>query len=86
MNAVYGPVKFDIHTANEFHENSEARKDGTCYSHRRNGATQTWKRDTTRFRIPVKYGLRGYGNITELNAHEFHTPDKCNRTGNRRSY
>ena len=32
---------------------------------RRNGKTQTWKRDKTRFRIPVKYGLYGYGAIEQ---------------------
>lgn len=32
---------------------------------RRNGATRTWIRDPKRFYIPVKYGFRGYGAITE---------------------
>lgn len=32
---------------------------------RRNGATKTWKREPNRFRIPIKYGFRGYGEITE---------------------
>ena len=32
---------------------------------RRNGKTQTWKRDANRVRIPYKYGMYGYGVITE---------------------
>jgi hypothetical protein len=32
---------------------------------RRNGATQTWKREPDRYRVPVKYGLRSYGSLTE---------------------
>jgi hypothetical protein len=30
---------------------------------RRNGATQTWKTRPGEFRVPVKYGLRGYGQL-----------------------
>lgn len=38
---------------------------GKWWQLRRNGATQTWKRDAARFRIPVKFGLKGYDAITE---------------------
>lgn len=38
---------------------------GRYWKLRRNGRTQTWKRDTARFRIPVKCGFRTYGEITE---------------------
>lgn len=30
---------------------------------RRNGATQRWKRDPNRIRIPIKHGFRGTGAI-----------------------
>lgn len=30
---------------------------------RRNGATQTWKTRPGEYRVPVKYGLRTYGNL-----------------------
>jgi hypothetical protein len=33
---------------------------------RRNGATKRWKRDATRFRIPIKYGFRGTGRIEHI--------------------
>lgn len=39
---------------------------------RRNGQTQTWKKDLDRFRVPVKYGLYSYDAITNLNASYFH--------------
>jgi hypothetical protein len=48
---------------------------------RRNGKTKTWKRDPDRFRIPVKYGMRGYGYITyeQLcnNPNLVHTSEDC---------
>lgn len=39
---------------------------GNWWKVRRNGKTQTWKRDTNKFRIPVKVGLTTYGEITNL--------------------
>jgi hypothetical protein len=63
-------------TAREFHFN-ERRPNGTCYVHRRNGRTQTWKTRPGEFRIPVKYGLRDYGQITHRNADQFHLPEDC---------
>ena len=44
---------------------------------RRSGATQTWKRDPARFRVPVKYGLYESFEITERNAADFHLPEDC---------
>lgn len=65
-------------TAAEFHEN-ERRPDGTCYRHRRNGKTQTWKTRPGHFRIPVVYGLRGYGQITHETADKFHLASECDQ-------
>ena len=42
-------------------------RSGRWWRVRRNGKTQHWKRDPTRFRIPVKAGLRSYAEITETN-------------------
>lgn len=42
-----------------------AMKSGHWWDIRRNGVTQRWKRDTSRIRIPYKFGLYGYGAITE---------------------
>ena len=44
---------------------------------RRNGATQVWKRFPTRFRVPVKHGLRDYGEITDINADDWHIAADC---------
>ena len=34
---------------------------------RRNGATKVWKTRPNDFRIPIKYGFKGYGAITHQN-------------------
>lgn len=48
---------------------------------RRNGATQRWKSAIRRndFRIPVKHGLRSYGQIESntVNAEQMHTGADC---------
>lgn len=75
-------------TANEFHFENGAHKcrrvigkrggiTDTIVRVRRNGKTQTWKRDTTRFRVPIKHGMYDYGEITLDNAMNFHTPQDC---------
>ena len=43
----------------------------------RNGMTQTWKRDQTRFRVPVKHGFYEYAQITNDNAANWHTEATC---------
>jgi hypothetical protein len=62
---------------NRFHEEGARRKDGSCYVWRRNGQTQTWKTRPTAWRIPVKYGLRAYGQITESSAEAYHAESAC---------
>jgi hypothetical protein len=47
---------------------------------RRNGQTQVWKRDADKFRVPVKYGLREYSEITEQNAGDWHVAGDCEVT------
>jgi hypothetical protein len=47
------------------------------YRYRRNGNTQTWKTRPDDFRIPVKYGLYEYGNMTQDNAVNFHLASEC---------
>lgn len=64
-------------TAHEVHESGAFNVDNTCRRWRRNGATQTYKRTSTRFRFPVKYAMHGYYAITEHSAGAFHTPEEC---------
>lgn len=42
-----------------------------------NGRCQVWKTQPGRFRLPIKYGLRGYGEVTERNADIFHLAEDC---------
>jgi hypothetical protein len=40
-------------------------RNGNWWAIRRNGATKRWKRDTERFAIPIKFGLKFCGTITD---------------------
>jgi hypothetical protein len=62
-------------TANEFFSTTMTNKDKnkTPLKVRRNGKTQVWKTRPNEFRIPVKYGLYDYYNITQDNCHEWVT-------------
>lgn len=61
-------------SADMFHEPREGK---SCANWRRNGQSQTWRRSPERFRVPVKYGLYSYGQLTETNAHLLHLPGEC---------
>jgi len=67
-------------TASRFWHRDITYADGfRHYEVRRNGRTQTWKTRPGEFRIPIKIGFRGYGEITDKSAHEWSTaplPDK----------
>lgn len=41
---------------------------GNLWLVRRSGKTQTWKTRPGEFRIPIKYGFRGTGQITHENV------------------
>lgn len=62
--------------ASEFHHISP-RPNGTCEVWRRNGVTQTWKTKPTEFRVPVKWGLYRYGDITQHEVEQFYTSEEC---------
>jgi hypothetical protein len=71
-------------TADSFHYGNCTRKVGPrggvtvkVVSCRRNGATQTWKTRPTEFRVPIKYGLYQYGEVTHDNAGCWHAPEDC---------
>jgi len=77
-------TKEEALVANEFHLGECKRIVGKrggiteeIVRYRRNGKTQTWKRNEKRFRIPVKYGLYLYGSITEQEVRDFHTAENC---------
>lgn len=78
-------------TARQFHHADDCAqtvtygpRGGATYprteSWRRNGATQTWKTRPGEFRIPVKYGIRTYGQLfSGLDAVSWHigTAEEC---------
>lgn len=57
--------------ARAFYHKTLKNADGTPQQFRRNGATKTWKREPSRFSVPVKRGMREYGYITEENIGDF---------------
>lgn len=38
---------------------------GSWWKTRRNGKTQRWKTRPNEFRIPIKYGFKSYGQVTD---------------------
>lgn len=62
-------------TASAFHENHEPG--AKIYRWRRNGKTQVWKTRPGEFRVPIKYGLYSYDQLTHLNADRMHAEDAC---------
>lgn len=55
----------DLETALDAGNLWAAMANGRWWRLRRNGATQTWKRDPSRFSVPVKAGLKSCARITE---------------------
>lgn len=41
------------------------------------GKPQEWKREPSRFRIPIKYGMYESWEVNQDNMGQFHTPDEC---------
>ena len=60
----------DVDRALDAHHLWITRFPGTYYQARRNGATKRWKRDPTRFSIPVKVGSKTTHRIEDMN--DFH--------------
>lgn len=44
---------------------------------RRNGQTKIWKTRPGEFKLPVKYGRRNYGSLTQHQAGYFHPASRC---------
>lgn len=64
-------------TLDVVHQSNECDKRGRCRVWRRNGATQTWKRDPARYRLPLKFGLYHYDNVTDQSDFNVHAPEDC---------
>ena len=68
-----GEITPDTDAHDFWHKTAKYADGRTAFHVRRNGATQRWAKRPDDFRIPIKIGFRGYGNITPANAHEFTT-------------
>ena len=51
------------------HHVTNKNADGTPQRWKVNGQVKTWKRDTNRVQIPVKFGLYGFDYVTEDSLH-----------------
>lgn len=71
-------------TAREFHYGQCTRTVGPRGSvtervehWRGNGTIKTWKTRPGEWRLPIKYGMRGYSYLDHHNAREFHVAEEC---------
>lgn len=44
---------------------------------RANGVIKTWKTRDGEWRLPIKYGMRGYSYMDQNNAEDFHVASEC---------
>lgn len=65
-NLTHGEVLYHV---------SNRNADGTPQRWRVNGQVKIWKRDPSRVRVPIKYGLRGYDYLTEYSLDLFCTTE-----------
>ena len=63
--------------SDELHDNEHCNADGSCRRWRVNGKAKTWVGRPEEFRVPIKYGLRVCGAITEANVTDFHLGSEC---------
>jgi len=53
--------------------------DGTPARWKVNGKVKEWKKDPTKIRIPLKYGLWTYDYLTETNLEGFYLPENLEK-------
>ena len=58
----HGDILYHVHNLNA---------DGTPERWRVNGKVKTWKRALSSVQVPLKYGLYGYGYLTERELDQF---------------
>lgn len=56
-------------------------RSGNWWRIRRNGRTQTWKTRPNDFRIPIKFGFKGTGNLCHNNLELFAAVDDLDALG-----
>ena len=60
------------------HHKTLKNSDGSPLRARVNGVLRTWKRDPSRFQLPMKHGLKQCFYITAENANEWRPADDTN--------
>jgi len=68
----------EIEAALDAHEVWAAMRGGKYWIARRNGATHLWKTRPNDFRIPIKCGLKSFGEITQSSTVERMDDDEFN--------
>ena len=71
-------IALSLSYRNELWHTRICNRDGTPLRIRINGKCQTWKTRPTEFRLPCKYGLRDYVQVTQHNAADWALPEKFN--------
>lgn len=59
------------------HSDIQKNADGSCQRWRVNGRPQTWKTRPDEIRVPIKYGMYVYGQLTNNDLPNFHLESEC---------
>ena len=59
------------------HHNTNKNADSTCQRWRVTGKVKTWKRDLTRVKVPVKYGMYTHDYVTEYDLDKVSLEKEC---------
>ena len=59
------------------HHNTNKNADHTCQRWRVTGKVKTWKRDLTRVKVPVKYGMYTHDYVTEYDLDKVSLEKEC---------
>ena len=69
-----------LHYHQTIYEKGAFNSDGTPRRWRVSGKVQTWKKDKTRIRVPLKHGMYNNGELTQKNLSDFVTKEPSNRS------
>ena len=59
------------------HHTINKNADSTCQRWRVTGKVKTWKRDLTRVKVPVKYGMYTHDYVTEYDLDKVSLENEC---------
>ena len=70
-------MAISLETAKGLQRGEYLHLNASCKRWRVNGKVQTWKRDESRIRVPIKHGLYGYDALTESELNLVHLESEC---------